>query len=166
MTSEQADQYKIDPLEPTQEIPKVLSPKEQAQAAKDEVLKQKAIELEKIQAQARRDQYYKSEIAALAPQVAFMKLRMEFAQYTLQHYKFSIELNSLQKGFENPTPVAVTAPAEKDSSSFDMIVTAEDLAANPDMVDAGIKVGDNITIHEKDIVKPDATTAYEGEGND
>ena len=97
MTSEQTNESPIDPLEPSQEISKVLSPKEQAQAAKEEAAKQRALELEKIQAQARRDQYYKTEIAALAPQVAFMKLRMEFAQYTLQHYKYSIELNSLQK---------------------------------------------------------------------
>lgn len=156
----------IDPLEATQEISKVLTPKEQALVAKEEALKQKAIELEKIQAQARRDQYYRTEIAALSPQVAFMKLRMEFAQYTLQHYKFSIELNSLQKGFENLAPTPATTPALKDNASFDMIVTAEDLAANPDMVKAGIKVGDNITIHEKDIVKPEDMAAYEGEEND
>ena len=165
MISEQTNQP-IDPLEPTQEILKVLSPKEQAQAAKDEAAKQRALELEKIQAQARRDQYYKSEIAALSPQVAFMKLRMEFAQYTLQHYKYSIELNNLQKGFDNQTAPEVKTPADKASSSFDVVVTAEDLAANPDMVAAGVKVGDNITIHEKDLINPDATTAYEGVGND
>ena len=111
---------------------------------------------ELIAAKKQKKEFYRNHIENIKPQVELMELKWKLAKYTYEHYQFSIELEKLQNGYENQKS------KEESSDLVKHVVTEEDLANNPEMVTAGIKVGDTVKLKET----PVDTADTDGSGND
>ena len=98
--------------------------------------------------QAKRDTkaFYKQQVELLKPQVELMELRWKLSKYTFENYQYSIKLNEINQGFQN-------GPQPGKPEMFDHEVTQEDLDNNPEMVEAGLNVGDKIQITQKPNLK-------------
>lgn len=140
------------------------------------------IRKEELQKLKERKLYFKEKIEALVPQVELMELRARLGKATLEQFHYSVEIDKLEKGYENPpAPVHTSEMANQDSfptpgkvismnpvkteDVHQHTVTQEDISNNPELIDHGIIAGDVIGIPMDAIVDKE-NTAYEGTGHE
>lgn len=140
------------------------------------------IRKEELQKLKDRKLYFKEKIEALVPQVELMELRARLGKATLEQFHYSVEINKLENGYENPpAPVHTTEMANPDTTTplakiiamnpvtttdaYQHTVTQDDITNNPELIDHGIIAGDVIGI-PMDAFTNKENTAYEGTGHE